>query len=198
MSGVRIEALTGGRLKAHLPDVARLRIEVFRDFPYLYDGDLHYEARYIASFAASPDALAVVAFDGDAVVGASTAAPMAAQMAEVIEPFRARGEDLSRIFYFGNAGAPECYLGSADWMPRNFDRRVETVTPVEDPILHARIDSLLRTCLDDNRQAWLLQQDGTYLQRTPADGEAERGAHAILLKDAWGRADAPTTATSSR
>ncbi len=112
MSGIRIETLTGERLKAHLPDVARLRIEVFRDFPYLYDGDLEYEARYIASFAASPNALVVAAFDGDAVVGASTAAPMATQMDEVTEPFRAWGEDLSRYFYFGESVLSRAYRGS--------------------------------------------------------------------------------------
>jgi len=112
MSGIRIETLTGERLKAHLPDVARLRIEVFRDFPYLYDGNLDYEARYIASFAASPNALVVAAFDGDAVVGASTAAPMATQMDEVTEPFRARGEDLSRYFYFGESVLSRAYRGS--------------------------------------------------------------------------------------
>ncbi|MDZ4866832.1 MAG: GNAT family N-acetyltransferase [Alphaproteobacteria bacterium] len=112
MSGIRIETLTGERLKAHLPDVARLRIEVFRDFPYLYDGDLDYEARYIASFAASPNALVVAAFDGDAVVGASTAAPMATQMDEVTAPFRARGEDLSRYFYFGESVLSRAYRGS--------------------------------------------------------------------------------------
>lgn len=111
MSGIRIEALTGARLKAHLPDVARLRIEVFRDFPYLYDGNLDYEARYIASFAASSNALVVAAFDGDVVVGASTAAPMATQIAEVTAPFRARGDDLSCIFYFGESVLKSAYRG---------------------------------------------------------------------------------------
>jgi polyphosphate kinase len=93
----------------------------------------------------------------------------------------------SRIFYFGNAGSPEYYLGSADWMPRNFDRRVETVVPIEDTLLHARLESLLNTCLADNRQAWLLQHDGTYVQRHPLPDEPERGTHAILVRDAWGR-----------
>ena len=93
----------------------------------------------------------------------------------------------SRIFCFGNGGETEYYLGSADWMPRNFDRRVETVVPIEAPALHARIESLLRTCLDDNRQAWMLQADGTYVQRTPVEGEVERGTHARLLRDPWGR-----------
>ena len=93
----------------------------------------------------------------------------------------------SRVFYFGNAGEPQYYIGSADWMPRNFDRRVETVAPIEDPILHARLDSLLHTCLQDNRQAWMLQIDGTYVQRHPEGDEPERGTHALLLKDSWGR-----------
>ena len=93
----------------------------------------------------------------------------------------------SRVFCFGNAGSAEYYIGSADWMPRNFDRRVETVAPIDDPILHARIESLLNTCLQDNRQAWLLQTDGTYVQRSPDRGEPERGSHAALLRDVWGR-----------
>ncbi len=94
----------------------------------------------------------------------------------------------SRVFHFGNAGEAQYYIGSADWMPRNFDRRVETVAPIEDPVLHARLDSLLHVCLEDNRQAWLLQTDGTYVQRRPDGDEPERGTHARLLKDAWGRA----------
>lgn len=111
MNAVRIERLTGARLGAHLPDVARLRIEVFREFPYLYDGDMDCEARYIASFAASPNALVVAAFDGEAVVGASTASPLAHQMDEVTAPFRARGEDLSRYFYFGESVLGRSYRG---------------------------------------------------------------------------------------
>ena len=93
----------------------------------------------------------------------------------------------SRIFCFGNDGTPEYYLGSADWMPRNFDRRVEMVAPIEAPELHDRLESLLATCLADNRQAWLLQPDGTYVQRRPAAGEPEHGTHASLMRDPWGR-----------
>jgi len=97
----------------------------------------------------------------------------------------------SRVYYFQNGGDEEYYIGSADWMPRNFDRRVETVVPVEDRTLHARLRSLLDTCLADNRQAWDLLSDGSYRQRTPKDGESERATHRILLRDSWGmvRAD---------
>jgi GNAT superfamily N-acetyltransferase len=103
--------LTGARLTTHLPDVARLRIEVFRAFPYLYDGDLDAEARYIRAFAASPNAVIVVAFEGDEVVGASTAAPLATQTDDVTQPFRARGEDLFRFFYFGESVLGQAFRG---------------------------------------------------------------------------------------
>jgi polyphosphate kinase len=91
----------------------------------------------------------------------------------------------SRVFYFANGGEEEYYFGSADWMPRNFDRRVEAVTPVEDASLHPRLQSLLDTCLADNRQAWDLQADGTYVQRQP-NGDEERSAQAIFLHSSWG------------
>jgi len=91
----------------------------------------------------------------------------------------------SRIFYFLNGGADEYYFGSADWMPRNFDRRVETVVPVEDPSLHPRLRSLLELCLSDNRQAWDLLPDGGYRQRHPGR-EPERATHKVLLRDSWG------------
>jgi len=90
----------------------------------------------------------------------------------------------SRMWYFANAGAGEYYLGSADWMPRNFDRRVEAVAPVDDLSLHAQLGSLLETCLRDNRQAWELEPDGTWRQRVP-DGDV-RATHVILLADSWG------------
>ena len=92
----------------------------------------------------------------------------------------------SRVFYFRNAGEEEFYFGSADWMPRNFDRRVEAVAPVEDPDLHERLRSLLDTCLNDNRQAWDLQPDGSYVQRHP-NGEPEHSAQAMFLQNSWGK-----------
>jgi polyphosphate kinase len=92
----------------------------------------------------------------------------------------------SRAFYFLNGGEEECYIGSADWMPRNFDRRVEAVVPIEDPELRGRIKSLLDVCLADNRQAWDLDADACYRQRQPGE-DPETATHKILLKDSWGR-----------
>ncbi|HEY0241224.1 MAG TPA: polyphosphate kinase 1 [Gemmatimonadaceae bacterium] len=91
----------------------------------------------------------------------------------------------SRVFYFANGGDDEYYFGSADWMPRNFDRRVEAVTPVEDASMHPRLRSLLDTCLEDNRQAWDLQSDGSYIQRNP-NGGPEKSAQIIFLHSSWG------------
>ena len=91
----------------------------------------------------------------------------------------------SRLFYFANGVEDRYFIGSADWMPRNLDRRVEAVTPVEDRSIHPRLQALLETCLADNRQAWELRSDGVYVQRTPGD-EAERATHRLLLRDPWG------------
>lgn len=91
----------------------------------------------------------------------------------------------SRIWYWENGGEPEYYFGSPDWMPRNLDRRVECVVPIDDPTLHPRVKSLLGTCLADNRQAWDLHSDGTYTQRLPG-AEPELATHRIVLRDSWG------------
>lgn len=102
-TGIRIEALTGAALAAALDDVARLRIEVFRAWPYLYDGSLAYERNYLAAFAAARDAVVVAAFDGQAIVGAATAAPLAGHTAEFVPLFAARGLAPDRIFYCGES-----------------------------------------------------------------------------------------------
>jgi len=102
----------------------------------------------------------------------------------------------SRLWRFANGGSPEYFIGSADWMPRNFDRRVEAAVPVEDPALRPRLDAVLDTCLADNRGAWELRPDGSYHQRNP-DGAPERSAQAIWQRDSWGRMAPATEAVSS-
>jgi len=87
----------------------------------------------------------------------------------------------SRIFRFENDGDPVYYIGSADWMTRNLDRRVEAMTPVLEPKLQAELDVILETMLQDNRQAWDMAADGTFTQRRPAEGEPDRGTHRLLM-----------------
>jgi polyphosphate kinase len=78
----------------------------------------------------------------------------------------------SRIFYFENAGDPEVFLGSADWMPRNFFRRIELMFPLEDPKLKARlINELLPVILKDNVKARRLRADGSYIRVAAAEGQ---------------------------
>jgi polyphosphate kinase len=87
----------------------------------------------------------------------------------------------SRIFYFENAGDPEVFLGSADWMPRNFFRRIELMFPVEDARLKARlIQELLPVILNDNLKARQLRGDGTYLRLTPAEGQEPIRSQAVF------------------
>jgi polyphosphate kinase len=90
----------------------------------------------------------------------------------------------SRIFHFHNNGQEEIYIGSADWMTRNLDRRVEAVTPIEDPQIAAQLKEILTIQLQDNRQAWELQTDGSYTQRQPTESEPERSAQKIFLERA--------------
>jgi len=89
----------------------------------------------------------------------------------------------TRVFYFENEGDPKVFCSSADWMDRNFFRRVEACFPVEDEKLKKRIikDGLM-IYLSDNVQAWQLQSDGSYKRLKPASNQKERSAQNILLE----------------
>lgn len=100
---LQIQRLTGDGLQRHLDDVARLRIAVFAEYPYLYDGDLKYEADYLGKFAALDGAIIVAALDGDEVVGAATGSPLAHQFDEFSKPLADAGHDISEIFYCGES-----------------------------------------------------------------------------------------------
>jgi GNAT superfamily N-acetyltransferase len=103
VGGVRLVRLTGETLRQRLEDLARLRIEVFRAFPYLYDGDLAYEQRYLEAYLRSQDSALIAAFDGDRLAGAATALPLADETDNIIDPFRRHGFDIERVFYFGES-----------------------------------------------------------------------------------------------
>ncbi|NKC31310.1 GNAT family N-acetyltransferase [Roseomonas sp. BU-1] len=97
------ETLSGPALHPLLPALAGLRIAVFRDWPYLYDGDGDYEQRYLRAYADAPGAAIVVARAGDRVVGAATCEPMEQAHAPVIACFRDAGLDPARTCYFGES-----------------------------------------------------------------------------------------------
>ena len=102
-NAISLESLSGAALLPHLDDVAKLRIAVFRDWPYLYEGDVGYEREYLAAYAQSADSVVVLARDGDAVVGASTGLPLVQDSAEFQAPFLARGIDVANVFYCGES-----------------------------------------------------------------------------------------------
>src|SRR5207245_2700173 len=87
----------------------------------------------------------------------------------------------SRIFYFENGGDPQVLLASADWMPRNFWRRIETMFPIEDPVLQSRVvGEILQLVLADNVKARELLPDGTYRRRARAAADATVRCQAAL------------------
>ncbi len=96
---MKVEVLRGPGLARALQDVAQLRIEVFRDWPYLYDGDLAYEAEYLQPYLNSDDAIIVGAFDGAQLVGAATGTPLADHADDFAAAFAGTGLDLGSIFY---------------------------------------------------------------------------------------------------
>ncbi|MEI8250619.1 MAG: polyphosphate kinase 1 [Synechococcus sp. ELA057] len=86
----------------------------------------------------------------------------------------------SRLFWFANAGEPELFIGSADWMPRNLDRRVEAVAPVEDPQLRAQLERLLELYLQDSG-AWHMHSDGHFSQRQQ-EGDGQLAQHTLMQR----------------
>ncbi len=98
-----IKTLSGREAQGYLQQLARLRIAVFREFPYLYDGDRAYEEEYLHTFFQAPDSVLVVALDGDVVVGASTGLPLEHETPNIQQPFLEQGADVTRIFYFSES-----------------------------------------------------------------------------------------------
>ena len=111
MPQIEIRVLTGNALTGALKALAQLRISVFREWPYLYDGSLEYEAEYLSRYVAADGAVIVGAFDDDKLVGAATGEPMAHEVEAIRKPFEAEGYDLSNLFYFAESVLDPAYRG---------------------------------------------------------------------------------------
>lgn len=96
---IEVRVLTGADLLAALDDVAVLRIAVFRDWPYLYDGDLAYERRYLQSYRDSTDAIVVAAFDGKRLIGAATGTPLADHADDFAAAMDGTDLTVDQVFY---------------------------------------------------------------------------------------------------
>lgn len=114
--------------------------------------------------------------------------PRVPQLSERIRVISIIGRFLehSRLYYFRNGAKDpldgEFYLGSADWMYRNLNSRVEAIVPVEERALREKLWEVLQVLLNDQRQAWDMQADGSYMQRQPANEAQQIGSHAQLMK----------------
>lgn len=106
-----IRTFTGKATEAFQDDLARLRIQVFYDFPYLYEGSLEYEQAYLKAFFEAQNAVLVIAQDGDKVIGASTALPILEETQNIQRPFIEQKMDLSKIFYFSESILDNEYRG---------------------------------------------------------------------------------------
>jgi GNAT superfamily N-acetyltransferase len=146
---LRIEPVSGEALQRALPALARLRIEVFREWPYLYEGTLDYEANYIERFARLKHGVIVMASDAGEAVGAATAAPMEGQNPDVTAPFVDRGCDLAKLFYFGESVLRREYRGRGVGH-RFFDER-EAVARATPGVEKATFSGVVRAPDDPRR-----------------------------------------------
>lgn len=101
----------GNEILSFANDFAKLRIAVFKDFPYLYEGTLEYELDYIQTYSSCPDAFVFAVYDGDEMVGATTCVPLKYETENVQQPFLDAGYDINSIFYFGESILLKAYRG---------------------------------------------------------------------------------------
>ena len=108
---MKIRRLTGDDLGEAIDALAELRMAVFRDWPYLYDGDIVYERSYLQHYQASAEAVVVAAFDGDWIVGAATATPLGEHADEFGRALDNTDIDIARTFYCGESVLLPSYRG---------------------------------------------------------------------------------------
>ena len=101
----------GAEIDSAIPDLGELRITVFHDFPYLYEGNIDYEQEYLKIYSKSEKALLFAVYDGDEMVGATTCIPLTDEAPEVRKPFEEAGFDIDSIFYFGESILLRQYRG---------------------------------------------------------------------------------------
>ncbi len=121
-----IRTFTGSAISPWLEELARLRITVFREWPYLYAGDEDYEKRYLQVYVDSPRSILALVFDGAGegarVIGATTGLPLSDEADEFQQPFREHGFAVERIFYFGESVVEKAHRGNG-FGPRFFQIR---------------------------------------------------------------------------
>lgn len=108
---LKLLKLHGAEIAEYIPALARLRISIFRDYPYLYEGDLDYEQHYLQTYLKCPASTVIIVLDGEQVVGASTAIPLQYEMPEIQAPFLEQGLNVKSFFYLGESVLLPAYRG---------------------------------------------------------------------------------------
>lgn len=142
---IKTLTISGPELSSYIDEVAALRLTVFRDFPYLYDGDLSYELDYLKHYAQCDRAVFVLAISDEQVVGASTGLPMSDADEDFQRPFLERGQPLEDIFYFGESvllashrgqGLGHHFFDERERVARTLGATMTTFCAVERPATH--------------------------------------------------------------
>ncbi|UBV42782.1 GNAT family N-acetyltransferase [Deinococcus taeanensis] len=151
---LRVEPVRGAALAPFIADLARLRTEVFRAFPYLYDGQPAYEERYLRTYLDAPDAVVILARDDGRVVGASSALPLTQETAEIRAPFQAPEFQETDILYLGESvllpeyrgrGLGHAFFDGREAHARHLGLNVTTFCAVQRPDTHPARPSLYRS-----------------------------------------------------
>src|ERR1700733_15359022 len=108
---LKILRLKGQDILPYIPELAKLRIEIFKAYPYLYDGDLDYEYNYLNTYVKCKESILVIALDHDKVVGVSSAIPLEFETIEFQTPFLEIGINIKDVFYFGESILQVAYRG---------------------------------------------------------------------------------------
>ncbi len=101
LMAIDYEILKGERLLSAIDDLAKLRIEVFKEYPYLYEGDMSYERKYLKTYASEPDSVLIVAKDQDKFIGAITGIPLKKSFQELIDCYEKQNASLDEVYYLG-------------------------------------------------------------------------------------------------
>lgn len=171
---ITVEPLAGPPTTEALAAVARLRVTVFREWPYLYDGTVEYEQEYLRTFSAATGSLIVAAKDVNEIVGVATAAPLSQHTSEFMPLFAAHGLDPERIFYFGESVLLPEYrgrgLGHAFFDHREAHARRAASGP--DAYTHTAFCSVIRPADHPARPRHYHPLDAFWAKRgyTPVDG----------------------------
>lgn len=133
--GIEVRVYKADEAAHYLPEIAALRMEVFREFPYLYEGSVENEEEYLGRYMKAPGFMVTLAFDQGKVVGASTSLPLEQEIEEITKPFREENIPLSQVLYFGESVLKSEYRGQGLGV-RFFQTREQYAKDLQRPLCY--------------------------------------------------------------